>query len=403
MKYLILIGDGMADYPQKELDGKTPLEYAKTPNMDFIAACGVLGTVKTIPEGFPPGSDVANLSLFGYDPTTCYSGRAPLEAASMGVHLHPDDVAFRCNIVTLKKTEGKTIMEDFACGHISSAESHEIIKDLDRDLGSEEIKLYPGISYRHLLVWKHGTEEIELTPPHDITGQNIESYMPKGEKSEEVLTMMKKSMAVLEKHPVNLKRIENGQRPASTIWLWGEGRAPKMETMKEKYNLAGAVISAVDLIKGIGVYAGLDVIEVPGATGFLDTNYQGKAEYALSALKEKDIVFVHVEAPDEAAHMGDLEKKLAAIEDFDEKVVGTVLKGLHGFDKCGVLVAPDHPTPLSIMTHTAEAVPFAFCSVEKGTGIKQKDIGFDEMSAAASGIHFEKGQELLDRFVLDER
>nr|HID58014.1 cofactor-independent phosphoglycerate mutase [Desulfobacterales bacterium] len=399
MKYVILVGDGMADYPHKELGGKTPLEYAKTPSMDFIASHGVIGTVKTIPDGFPPGSDVANLSLFGYDPETCYSGRGPLEAASLGVHLLPEDVAFRCNLVTLGERDGKTFMEDYSCGHITTQESREIIEDLDRELGSEEIKIYPGISYRHVLVWKNGPEEIELTPPHDITGQDIESYMPKGKRDQEIIRLMERSMEVLKRHQVNLKRLENGQRPASTIWLWGQGRAPKMETLMEKYSLSGSVISAVDLIKGLGVYAGLEVVEVPGVTGFLDTNYLGKADYALSSLKEKDFVFVHVEAPDEASHMGDLEKKLIAIEDFDARIVGRILEGLKVFDEYRVMIAPDHPTPLSVMTHTSEPVPFAFYSGGKGDLPKRKDIGFNERDAGMSGIHFEKGEELINRFI----
>jgi 2,3-bisphosphoglycerate-independent phosphoglycerate mutase len=392
MKYIVLVGDGMADYPIPELGNKTPLEFADTTNMDTIARRGMSGMANTIPDELPPGSDVANLSLVGYDPSLYYTGRGPLEAGSMGIKLGKDDIAYRCNIVTVK--DG--VMVDYSSGHISSDESRELMEFLDDKLGNEDITFHAGVSYRHLLVHTNGSESLKCTPPHDITDKEYEEYLPSGDSQKIIRDLMEKSKDILENHPVNKKRITNNKRPGNMVWPWGQGRTPDMPTFAEKYGLTGSVISAVDLIKGIGFYSGLDIINVPGATGYLDTNYLGKAEYALDSLKEKDFVWVHVEAPDEASHAGDTKSKIKAIEDFDSKVVGTVL---HEIDKSGeeyvLLVLPDHLTPISVRTHVHGAVPFAVC----GTKIKSDAIESYCESSASSGLLFDNGHELLPHLV----
>ena len=404
MKYVVIIGDGMADYAVQDLGGKTPLMLAKTPHMDWMAKHGEVGLVRTIPDGFNPGSEIANLSIFGYDPFRYYTGRGPLEAASLGVKLQPDDIAFRCNLVTLQFDGTKTFMEDFAAGHITNEEAKEIILDLDKEIGSKEIRFYPGVSYRHLMVMKDGAakfsnlEKLELTPPHDIIGREISPFLPKGNQGDPVLSLMNGSRPLLKDHPVNLNRKARGLRPANSIWLWGQGRSPRMITLKERFGLEGYVISAVHLLKGIGILAGLEALEVPGATGYFDTNYDGKAQYALRGLKEKDFVYLHVEAPDEAGHMGDLRLKIEAIETFDEKIVGAILKGMKDFERYKVLVLPDHPTPLSVRTHTADPVPYVIYSNDKGS--KHSNVeSFDEFSAGKSGIFIEKGFELIDKLL----
>jgi 2,3-bisphosphoglycerate-independent phosphoglycerate mutase len=404
MKYVVIIGDGMADYAVQELGGKTPLMVARTPHMDWMAKHGEVGLVRTIPDGFNPGSEIANLSIFGYDPFRYYTGRGPLEAASLGVKLQPDDIAFRCNLVTLQFDGTKTFMEDFAAGHVTNAEAKEIILDLDKEIGSKEIRFYPGVSYRHLMVMKDGAakfsnlEKLELTPPHDIIGREISPFLPKGNQGDPVLSLMNGSRPLLKDHPVNLNRKARGLRPANSIWLWGQGRSPRMITLKERFGLEGYVISAVHLLKGIGILAGLEALEVPGATGYFDTNYDGKAQYALRGLKEKDFVYLHVEAPDEAGHMGDLRLKIEAIETFDEKIVGAILKGMKDFERYKVLVLPDHPTPLSVRTHTADPVPYVIYSNDKGA--KHANVeSFDEFSAGKSGIFIEKGFELIDKLL----
>jgi 2,3-bisphosphoglycerate-independent phosphoglycerate mutase len=404
MKYVVLLGDGMADEPLAELNGKTPLEAAVTPRMDELARRGSMGMAQTIPEGFPPGSDVANLSVFGYDPRVCYSGRSPLEAASMGVALAPEDVAFRLNLVCLGDRNGRTVMQDFSAGHISTEEARAIIETLQAELGSSEISFHAGVSYRHLLVWKGGRDDLVFTPPHDITGQPVDDFLPRGEGAEPLIRLAEKARALLQEHPVNRNRIQAGKLPANNIWLWGHGRAPRMETLQQKYGISGAVISAVDLIKGIGIYAGLDVIDVPGATGYIDTDYGAKARYALEALKTRDYVYLHVEAPDEASHSGNLEEKISAIESFDKLVVGAMLDGLPALGDFRVLVLPDHPTPLARMTHTCDPVPFVlFDSAEDKAGLKEKRpnslVGYNEKSASAAGLFVEKGHTLMDWLV----
>jgi 2,3-bisphosphoglycerate-independent phosphoglycerate mutase len=358
MKYIVLLGDGMADEPNAELGGKTPLEVAATPNMDRLSQRGRIGLAATVPAGFHPGSDVANLSVFGYDPKRCYTGRSPLEAASMGVELGPDDVAFRLNFVWLEAHYGKLYMGDFSAGHISTEESAQLIASLQEDLGGGEFNFYPGVSYRHLLVWTGGKDSVSFTPPHDISTLSIEDHLPTGDGADVLQELTNSAQMLLNNHPVNQRRISGGKVPANSIWLWGHGRKPAMETYSEMFGLSGSVISAVDLIKGIGVNAGLEVIEVPGATGYIDTNYRGKAEYAIASLTERDFVYVHVEAPDEASHAGLLKEKIRSIEDFDAQVVGTILEHLDEIGDCRILITPDHPTPVEKRTHTSDPVPF---------------------------------------------
>lgn len=396
MKAIVLLGDGMADEPLEELGGKTVLEHAHTPHMDRIAREGRIGMAQTVPPGFHPGSDVANLSVFGYDPASCYSGRSPLEAASMGVELGPDDVAFRLNFVTLTAHYGKLYMEDFSAGHISTEEGAALIETLQEELGDAEFQFYPGVSYRHLLVWKGGFDKLQCVPPHDITDQSIEDHLPQGEGAEALMTLTNSAQMLLSRHPVNVRREKEGKLPASSIWLWGQGRAPQMPTMQEKFGIStGAVISAVDLIRGIGIYAGLEVIKVEGATGWIDTNYRGKAEAALKALETCDFVYLHVEAPDEAAHSGSLEDKITAIEAFDREVVGPVLEGLQRFDHWRVLVLPDHPTPVALRTHTDKAVPFALLGSQGEFAAAAPVCAYNESQAAGSGLIVAKGHELM--------
>jgi 2,3-bisphosphoglycerate-independent phosphoglycerate mutase len=401
MKYVILLGDGMADHPIEKLGGKTPLEYADTPCMDRLSRLGTTGTVETIPEGFPPGSDVANLSVLGYDPKRYYTGRGPLEAASMGIKLNPGDVAFRCNLVHLG-LDGRESMADFTAGHISTEEAREIIAGLNKTLGSDIIRFYPGVGYRHLCLWKGGPASVKTTPPHDITGREIAGYLPSGDGSGPVRDLMMKSRSVLKDHPVNLNRAAQDKKTANSIWLWGQGGAPAFDTLTVKYGIRGAMISAVDLLNGIAVCAGMEIIRVPGVTGYIDTNYAGKAMGALSALKEKDLVFVHVEAPDEMGHAGNIEGKVKAIEDFDGKVVGTILDGISAHRDFRILVLSDHPTPISHRTHVAEPSPFVVYSSAKEENL-QNCPTFGETCSRRDGIVVAPGHLLMDAFIRDWR
>ncbi|HZV83149.1 MAG TPA: cofactor-independent phosphoglycerate mutase [Geobacteraceae bacterium] len=394
MKYIVLLGDGMSDEKIAGLGNKTPLQAAHTPNMDYMARCGRIGLANTVPPGYPPGSDVANLSVFGYDPRSCYTGRSPLEAASMGIELGPDDVAFRINLINLEARAGTLLMKDYSAGHISTEEGFELVTALQKELGDDEFHFYPGISYRHLLVWRGGNEKVSATPPHDITGQSILDYLPTGEGAQKLISLMNASQLVFHNHPQYRRRLEGGKIPANSIWLWGQGKAPRMQTYAEKFGLSGAVISAVDLVRGIGVYAGLDIIKVPGATGYIDTNYRGKAEAALKALETSDYVYLHVEAPDEASHSGNLEHKLRAIEDFDAQVVGPVLEGMRKYTEYRILCTPDHPTPLARMTHTSDPVPFIVYGGE--TSENTLVAGYDEDSARESGLVVEDGFRLME-------
>ncbi|HXX56861.1 MAG TPA: cofactor-independent phosphoglycerate mutase [Thermodesulfovibrionales bacterium] len=403
MKYIVIIGDGMADRPLKELDGKTPLQKALTPNMDRLAREGVIGSVRTIPRGMHPGSDVANLSILGYDPRLFYSGRAPLEAASMGVELDEGDVAYRCNLVTLKydKQMRRAIMEDYSSGHISTGEAAILMEEINRGLGTETIRFYPGVSYRHLMVWRNGALDLECVPPHDILGKEIAEYLPTGEGEGVIRDIMMRSVGLLAGHPVNRKRTEEGKKPATSIWLWGQGRKPKMPTFREKYSLDGALVSAVDLTKGLGVCAGFEILEVPGVTGYIDTNYTGKAEYSLNALEKVDFVYIHVEAPDEAGHSGNWKDKIRAIEDFDSLVVGAVVKGAEVFGEYRVLLMPDHPTPIEARTHTDEPVPFVI--YDSRTKRVNEGAMFDEfLRDRKEAMVVEEGYKLMDYFIKGE-
>ena len=397
MKFIILQGDGMADYPLDVLGGKTPLEAARTPNMDWLAARGVYGLAHVIPKGFPPGSDVGNMSIMGYDPAVYHTGRSPLEAASMGVTLGPKDIAFRCNLITLTGHGSDTVMEDFTAGHITTEEARTIIADLAGALGGDGIEFYPGVSYRHLMVWRNGKEKMQTTPPHDITDQKISGFMPAGDGADRLLKLMEASQAVLAHHPVNQTRRTQGQRSATSIWLWGQGRAPALPPLTKRFGIKGGVISAVDIIHGLGVYAGLQRIVVPGITGFLDTNYRGKGEYGVKSLENNDFVFIHVEATDEAGHMGDVEKKIQALEDFDEKVVGTVLKGMAHRRDWRVLLMPDHPTAIALKTHVSDPVPFVLYSPQEPRN--NGTVGYNERDAAKTGVVAKQAFKLMEALI----
>jgi len=392
MKYIVIVGDGMADYKLPELDDKTPLEVAHTPNLDFLAKNGVLGTAIMVPESLPPGSATGNLSVLGYDPNVYLVGRGAIEAGGLGVQLNSDDVAFRCNLVTL---DGD-LMKDYSSGHISSAEAKELIALLNDELGTEYTTFYPGVNYRHLMIYKGGSERLNCTQPHDIPGEKFGDYLPKGEGQEAIIKLIKASWEILSEHPINQKRISDGKNPANSIWPWGAGKAPKMPTYKEKYNITGAVITAVDLLRGIGYYAGLDIINVPGATGYLDTNYLGKAEYAIATLKNYDFVYIHVEAPDEASHAADIEAKIGAIEAIDEKVIGTVLNEISVYPEHRILALPDHLTPIPVKTHAHGPIPF----VAYGTNITPNGFAkYSEIEAAKSQVHYEQGFKLMEWFI----
>jgi 2,3-bisphosphoglycerate-independent phosphoglycerate mutase len=363
MKYAICVGDGMADLPVPELDNRTPLEYARTENMDRIASLGFLGLLKTIPDGLPAGSDVGNMSLLGYDAKSFYSGRAPIEAANMGISLGENDVAFRCNLVTFCNG----LMDDYSSGHIENSDAWELIAELQSALGNDRIRFYKGVSYRHIVVIS-GLADIHLTstPPHDITGKPWRDHLPVGRMSGELISIMDKARKILTDSSVNKKRIADGKKPATGIWLWGHGKSMQLPTMKERFGLSGSMISAVDLVQGLGLLSGLTVRKVRGATGYLDTNYAGKVAAAAEAMSDQDFVYVHIEAPDETSHEGSLEKKIRAIEEFDIKVVGEIMKMSADIPDMRILVSPDHATLLSTRTHDGMPVPFTVY----GKGIK---------------------------------
>lgn len=401
MKYVMLIGDGMADYPVEELDGLTPLEASETENMDRIAASGVLGRVRTVPEGMEPGSDVANLSLLGYDPVRYHTGRGALEAASMGVEIPEGGVAFRMNLVTVdRRPDGRVIMLSHNSGEVTAEEAAPLLEALRPALAEDGMELHQGVGYRHLLVWPAGPEKTATVPPHDYLGRDVSAYL--NADADPVARLIRRSWAVLEDHPVNKERRRAGRSPANSIWLWGRGRPPGMPSLFSLYGLKGGVISAVDLIKGIGVCAGLTPIHVPGATGLLETDYEGKVRACLEALEEMDLVFLHVEAPDEAGHAGDPREKIQAIEYFDRRVVGPVLEGL---EACGrgfrVLVASDHYTPIIRRTHTAEPSPFA-CAEGRGSVRPREPRVFSEKEAGRTGLLFDPGWGLMEAFLRGE-
>ncbi|MDP2940822.1 MAG: cofactor-independent phosphoglycerate mutase [Candidatus Omnitrophota bacterium] len=396
MKYIVLVGDGMADYPLKELEGRTPLEAARKPNMDYIAQHGELGRVKTIPEKMTPASDIAHISIFGYDPHKYYTGRGPLEAANLGIELEDDDVAFRCNLITASGDK----LVDYSAGHIKSEEAAQLVRFINQNLGTEKFRFFPGMSYRHLMLAKDGAllelQGLKCKPPHDITGEKISKNLPKGKNAEIIIQLMEDSRKLLEKHEVNLVRVDLKENPANMIWLWGQGRKPSLPNFPEKYGLTGSVISAVDLIKGLGRVLGLGVINVPGATGYYDTDYEAKARAAIASLKDKDFVFVHVEAPDEAGHNGDLREKITAIERFDQLVVGVILNAFKNEEDFRLMVLPDHPTPVSLKTHASDPVLFGIF----GKGITAKGFSsYCESQAQKSELYFAQGHELMNYFI----
>ena len=396
-KYILLVGDGMADYPLKELGGKTPLEAAETPHMDLVAACRI-GLAKTIPDGMEPGSDIANLSLLGYDPKVYHTGRAPLEAASMGVKLDHDQVAFRMNLVNLdRRSDHEIIMVSHSSGDITTGEAVEIVESLKQEIKNRGITIYPGVAYRHLLIWENGPEDALTIPPHDVLDQNMAGYLNQPSDNP-IPGFIRSSWQILKRHHVNLERSLAGLKAANSIWLWGQGKAPRLPLFKDRFALKGGVIGAVDLIKGIGIYAGFTPIYVEGATGYLDTNYRGKAEGALKGLEELDFIFLHVEAPDEAGHAGNPREKIQAIEDFDKKVVGTVLEGLKDYDDYRIMVVSDHFTPIPKRTHTNEPTPFAW-AMKKEIEAMREGPSFTEECAMRSGLIFERGHDLMASFV----
>lgn len=369
MKYILVLCDGMADFKIDALGGKTPLEAAKKPNIDFMAKTAMQGFVKTVPDGMKPGSDVANLSALGYDAKACYTGRSPLEALSLGIDLQPTDVALRCNLVTLSDDEpyeAKTMI-DYSSGEITTAESELLMKSVAQSLNDNTFEFYPGVSYRHCLVCHNGRTDSDLTPPHDITGKKIADYLPKGYNADVYLSLMKKSAEILKSHPVNLERKRQGKRTADSIWLWGQGTKPRLQSFYERYGIKGAMISAVDLLKGIAVGSGMQSIDVEGATGTIDTNFDGKAKAALDALKDNDFCFIHLEAPDECGHQKDAKGKTRSIELIDEKIIGAIIKGMKD-SEFKMLVMPDHFTPIATGTHDATPVPFLMYSSSKPLG-----------------------------------
>ncbi len=391
-KYAIIVPDGAADEPLEQFDGKTAIEAAQTPNMDRISTLGRQGLVQTVPDGVEPGSDVAQMSLLGYDPRRYYSGRAPIEAVARNIKLALEDWVFRCNLITI--ADGK--IADHSAGHISTAEAGNLIRELDERLGGEQICFHVGVSYRHLLVFKALDFDVQTYPPHDHIGTAIEKLLPRGKGAELLIDLMARSQQLFADHDINRVRKDLGENQVSSIWLWGQGKRAQMERFQKRFGLKGAAITAVDLVKGLAKLIGFDLIDVPGATGFIDTNYQGKASAAVEALDKYDIVFVHVEAPDEAAHSGNAEMKKKAIEQVDKYIVGPVFEALQKFQSWRILVMPDHPTPVRTCAHSAEPVPFAMAGDKIG-GILHAPFG--ETNAAKSGFRIDNGFELMEYFL----
>jgi len=396
MKYVLIVPDGMADDPVPELDGRTPLMVAKTPNLDAIARSGMVGRVCTISPGMPPGSDVAALSIMGYDPAKYYTGRAPLEAAAQGHDLGPRDVAYRCNLIT---TDGERIV-DYSAGEITSEEGAKLIALIEDKLHTAQMHFFPGVSYRNLMIWNGGTVGVRTTPPHDVMGQPVADHLPAGDAEDLLRGMMWDSYDILRNHPINRRREDEGKNPANMIWLWGQGYAPKLDGFQLTHGVTGAAISAVDLIRGIARIAGLRAPQVPGATGRIDTNWAGKAAAAIGALAEVDFVLVHLEAPDECGHQGDLEGKIRAIELTDREIIGPVWAAAREYDSARILVLPDHYTPLAIRTHVGKPVPFTIA----GDGIAADGIDrLDEAIAEESPLFIEEGWTLIRRLFENRR
>lgn len=396
MKYIVIVPDGMFDHPLDDLEKQTPLQVARTPHMDYLAQHGMSGLVKTIPDALPPGSDVGNMAILGYNPLQCLTGRSPLEAANMGITLKDDEVSFRCNLVT----ERDGTMVDYSAGHIRTDEATLLIADLNDQLGDKDITFYPGKSYRHIMVLRTDTPEeflsLKTVPPHDIIEKPIAGYLPQGKLADRIISLMDQSRQIFANHSVNQVRIDLQENPATMIWLWGQGTKPILEPFDKKYGLKGSIISAVDLVNGIGRLAGLNIIDVPGATGYFDTNYAGKAEYALASLSDHDYVYVHIESPDEAGHVGSYKEKIRAIENIDKHIVGTVRQYVEQNPDSRMLVLPDHPTPVALRTHTHEPVGFAMY----GKGIEHNGApAYNENTTRDIGIKFSSGEEMIEWFV----
>ena len=402
MKYLVLLCDGMADRPVPELGNLTPMQKANKPTMDELVRHSETGLVKTVADGLKPGSDVANLSVLGYDPALYYSGRSPLEAGSIGIDMKPTDVSLRCNLVTLSdepEYDDKTII-DYCAGDISTADAKIIVDSLKEVFDNDEFTLYAGVSYRHCLIWNNGTLDLgTLTPPHDITGKPIRGHLPEHPNAKKLYEMMKKSYDVLKDHPLNKERIAQGKNPANSMWFWGEGVRKPLMNFEEKYGVKGSMISAVDLLKGIGKFAGMRVVNVPGATGYLDTNFEGKAQAAIDEFKSgQDFVYIHVEAPDECGHRYEIENKVRSIELIDEKILKPVKAALDGMGDYKIMILPDHPTPLELKTHTNDPVPYLIYRSSSAANTSGTEK-FSEKDAASTGILRAPGHELMKRFI----
>lgn len=402
MKYVVLLYDGMADYPVDALGGKTPMMVAEKPNFDALAQKGEVGLVRTVAQGLKPGSDVANLSVMGYDPEKYYTGRSPLEAVSIGVKMAEDDVALRCNVVTLSDEENydEKTMLDYSAGDISSEEAKEIIDTVQEHFGSSDFDFYSGVSYRHCLIFHHGTTDLgNMTPPHDISGRVIGPYISSDKNAAKLTAIMRESYSLLKNHPVNKKRISQGKNPANSIWLWGEGVKPILPKFKDIYGLKGSVISAVDLLKGIGLSAGMNVPYVEGATGYIDTDFEGKANKAIEELKSGcDFVYVHFEAPDECGHRNEPENKVKSIEMIDSRVIPIILKGLKEIgEEYKIMILPDHPTPIKTRTHASDPVPYMIYRSSKQINSGVSSI--NEESAKATGNFVDFGPSIMKKFI----
>ncbi len=396
MKYLLLVPDGMADEPQEGLNGKTPLEAARTPNFDSLAQRGTVGMVHVTPAGMYPGSDAANMSLLGYDPTLHYTGRGPVEAAAMGIPMDPRDVAFRCSLVT---TDGKSML-DYSSGHVATQDARALIELAASKLLGPRLNLFPGISYRHILLWNDGPTEVQTHPPHENMGRPLEEILPTGEQESRLRQLVWDSLDLLSNHPYNRRRRDEGKPEANTLWPWGQGRAPHLESFALRRGRTGAVITGVDVIRGLGRLAGLEVVDVPGATGYFDTDYAAKARYALAAFDRHDFVWVHVESPDEAGHLGDLDEKIKAIEAIDRDVLGPIVEGLRRLDDCRILVVPDHATPIRTRGHLEGPVPYLLFD---STSMRAGKVPFDERAAHERVPRIEEGFRLIDELFGSKR